>query len=278
MHSNRGVCVKALTNTLACRFGKAGNVSDYTLMVSYVLSFQYYAVFRCTSGNSSDGRILDLSDPGELKTCLSSILDKAKIKTFYKSVLTILSATDGDTHPDLADLGLELIRQSAQSPWIHDLTSNAEARSDFLHWIDNSLGDAEAKGDFLQGQAASDPEPIGGIDRLKVWFAYKLKGEQQHHTVGHYMTDYDQVFNETDRIVAAVLSLRCHASAHTIPGMYLCASHDSISNVNAIHAHCHQVMPVSWSHRSCVNCALHSFMGLPPAACSSMSRKVLQLV
>lgn len=95
-------------------------MSDYTLMVSYVLSFQYYAVFRCTTDNSSDGRLLDLSDPGKLKTCLTSILDTAKISTFVANVQTILSATEGETHPDLADLGGEMIKQSAQSPWIRD--------------------------------------------------------------------------------------------------------------------------------------------------------------
>lgn len=240
MHSSSVVTVKALTDTwlsvssslsvfsrlsLACRHGKAVNVSDYTLMVSYVLSFQYYAVFRCTNDNSSDGRLLDLSDAGELKACLTSILDTAKISRFIDSVQTVLTATEGETHPDLADLGVEMINQSAQSPWIRDLTSDAEARSDFLRWIDRSLGNAETKGDFLRGQAASEAELI--MEQLKVWFAFKLKGEQQRHTVGHHMSHYDEVFNETDRIVA-ILSLRCHTSVHAVPGMYLCRLHNSI--------------------------------------------------
>lgn len=125
--------------------------------------------------------------------------------------------------------------------------SDAEAKRDFLGWIERSLGDAEAKKDFLQGQA--DAELI--TEQLKVWFAFKLKGEQQRHTVGHHMSDYDEVFNETDRIVAAVLSLRCPTSAN-VPGMCLCTSHDSISNVSANLVHCQVHMSVAWVHRSCV--------------------------
>lgn len=190
-----------LTDCSACRNDgkstKAGNVSDYTLMVSYVLSFQYYAVFRCTS--SSDGRPLNLSNPDELRKCRNSVWDTDNIRLFINSVKEILLAAPGDTHRNLAGFGSEMVAQSANSPWIDKVLSGEEE--------DISL---------TQGRALSNNQE----DRLKIWFAYKLRGEEQRHTTGHHMNDYDEVYNETDRIVAAVLSMPCPVSGGNTPGTW----------------------------------------------------------
>ncbi len=94
-----------------------------------------------------------------------------------------------DTQPDLAAVGSDIIQKSANSPWIDKILAKEES-SDVLSVYPPLSGNSDQ------------------TERLKIWFAHKLKGEQQRHIAGHHMEDDDQVFNETDRIVAAVLDLR----------------------------------------------------------------------
>ncbi|DBA71017.1 TPA: hypothetical protein ACH3X2_011447 [Trebouxia sp. C0005] len=172
--------------------GRVLNVSDYTLMVSYVLSLQYYAIFRC-AGPDTDGHPLDLAIDVHKEECTKRVWDTARIRAYTTSIDQILTATPGeDTHPDLAGVGREIIEKAAYSPWIGRILSGEDHSSIVDH-------------------AALSAEP-DKYDRLKIWFAYKLQGEQQRHTAGHYLEEDDEVFNETDRIVEAVLRLRFDSS------------------------------------------------------------------
>ena len=172
----------------ASKDGRVLNVSDYTLMVSYVMSLQYYAIFRC-AGPDTDGHPLDLAVDVHQEECKTRVWDTARIHAYTESIEQILTATTGeDTHLDLSGVGREIIDKAANSPWIGKILSGEDYSS-------------------IVDQAALSAEP-DFVDRLKIWFAYKLQGEQQRHTAGHHLDEDDEVFNETDRVVEAVLRLR----------------------------------------------------------------------
>ena len=150
------------------------NVSDYTLMVSYVMSLQYYAIFWC-AGPDTDGHPLDLAMDSHQEECRRRVWDTARIHAYTNSIDQILTPTLGeDTHPDLSRVGREIIEKAANSPWIGKILSGEDHSS-------------------IVDQAAWSAEP-DFVDRLKIWFAYKLQGEQQRHTAGHHLEEDDEVF------------------------------------------------------------------------------------
>ena len=176
-------------------------------MVSYVMSLQYFAIFRCDSGFQSDGHLLDLANANELGECKWRIQSAAHINAFVDSVTTILTASAEDGHADLAGLGSDLIQKTASSPWIGKILSGEDSSN------------------AMQGYDCAWSAKAELTDRLTIWFAHKLQGEMQRHTAGHHAEEDDQVFNETDRIVAAVLDMRPDAVASTSTGeMCLCTT------------------------------------------------------
>ncbi|DBB00174.1 TPA: hypothetical protein ACH3X1_014010 [Trebouxia sp. C0004] len=176
----------------ASKDGIVPNVSDYTLMVSYVMSLQYYAIFRCT-GPGTDGHPLDLAIDVHQEECRRRVLDTARIRAYTDSVDKILTATFGeDTHLNLSGVGRATLVKAAYSPWIGKILRGEDHSSIVDH-----------------AALSAEPERYA---RLKIWFAYKLQGEQQRHTAGHHLEEDDEVFNETDRVVEAVLRLRFDGS------------------------------------------------------------------
>ena len=166
---------------LACREAGSSDycVADRVLLVDYVLSLQYYLIFRW---DNSNGSVLDLASDANFANSCSRLDDHNLLCQYLTGIKSCLDE-------QLYSIACKLL----------------------LEQIDVVSSQSTEKG--TSAMPASQPclaVPEISIQKLHIYLLEKLEEEKRRHTylASTAVREREDVFNETDRIVANLLNVK----------------------------------------------------------------------
>lgn len=175
-------CVHQLASL--CRKHDASCLRDYVLLVDYVLSLQYFRLFRW---DFTKHCLLDLSND----ECMHRVLDATKVCEYLRGVQAVLSGTQFDT-------AKHILRAQISSKWIID--------------------DHKHRGQSLKLTDQRDCPSAPGLSlpMLQLLLINKFEAERSRSTYLRHISDQQRndAFNETDRIVAQLLGVQVEEGTH----------------------------------------------------------------
>ncbi len=191
---------------------------DILLAMDYVISMQYFRIFRwdsCLLGVDESKHILQ-PQPAALQQFqegLSVVFGKLGLSSALHAMLKIpiRAAFDaqGDTTSDEAD--------EAGEHWLCSAYKDLQQQYSLPDWPKAYNEKLEEWGAFSKGA-------------LKVWLLCKLEAEYRSRRVGQHNNERDRQFTETDRLIKSLLETKLYSQAENtdaldLPGDYQAQLH-----------------------------------------------------
>lgn len=150
---------------------------DHVLLVDYILSLEYFRIFRWDASNHS---LLNVRN----QECKQRIQDVGLIRTYLSGLQAVLSG-------QLLSIAKHLLVAQTTSKWIEE---DHKKRAASLE---------------LTNESCSEFAPLR-LPLLQLLLLNKLEAEQSRSTYlgATAETDRNDVFNETDRVVSSLLDVR----------------------------------------------------------------------
>lgn len=182
--------------------------NDIVLAIDYVLSLQYFRVFRWDKGSGKGLLSIEQSKerllPSHKATDsflsgLSHVLEATRLQAAYailrrplESALQSQTDNDGDTEHWLKVEYDKLLQMYSLPVWPTALNNGGGGQTD---WTDSDKA------------------------LLRVWLHAKMDAEESRHAVGYNSSEKDRQFNETDRLIKSLVSTRVFSQAESQHGL-----------------------------------------------------------
>ena len=170
-------------------------LGDLVLLIDYVMSLQYFRIFRMDDDPQS--ALLELNN-GAIRQRLGDI---SLLRAYVDGLKLILDGHPvGPKSKSLWQLASSILvaELKAALPWMRKEHHEMWPAS---NWTDDIMN---------PGQMAREAAPDhfdSFLQKLGLLLRKKLVGEQKRHTAGRHTHEDDEIFNETDRIVKRLLSV-----------------------------------------------------------------------
>lgn len=182
---------------------------DILLAMDYVISMQYFRIFRwdsCLLGVDESTQILQ-SQPAAIQQFqegLSLVFGRLGLPSALHAMLKIpiRAAFDaqGDATSDEAD--------EAAEHWLCSAYKELQEQYSLPDWPEAYNEQLEEWSAFSKGA-------------LKVWLHCKLEAEHHSQRVGQHSNDRDRQFTETDRLIKSLLETKLYPQAENANGVNL---------------------------------------------------------